>query len=131
MGHSHSRNEAFWSVITQIIITLLISILVWMIWNLKVAGSFAVGGIICVLPNIYLYRRVFSYFGARQAKQIVKAFYWGEATKFLMIGAGFLGAIYIPWIQAPALFLGFLAAQIAFWLAPIFIGLSRVNRTNK
>lgn len=131
MSHSRYRNEAFWSVVTQIISTLLISILVWIIWNLKIAGSFAVGGTICVLPNIYLYRRVFSYFGARQAKQIVKAFYWGEATKFILIAGGFLGSIYIPWIFVPALFFGFLVAQIAFWVAPIFIGLSRVNRTNK
>jgi ATP synthase protein I len=89
----------------------------------QAGGSFAVGGLICVVPNIYLYSRVFAHFGARQAKNIIKAFYWGEAVKLILTGCGFAGAfILIPWIKPPWLFSGYIAAQLGFWLAPIVLG---------
>src|SRR3990167_1301366 len=103
MSHSQHRNDAFWSVVAQIIIASFLSLIVWLIWDLIVAGSFFAGGMNCVLPNIYLYRRVFAFFGARQANRIVKAFYWGEGMKLLLTAAGFWGALLIPWIWPPAL----------------------------
>lgn len=118
MSHPASRNDAFWSVITQLFAFIIFFFPLWMVWNLRTAASFAVGGVICVLPNIYLYRRVFRYFGARQAKQIVKALYSGETTKFLLTIAGFTAALFIPWLLPSWMFAGYMVAQFGFWLGP-------------
>lgn len=80
-----------------------------------------------MLPNIYLYRRVFAFNGASQAKHIVKAFYWGEAIKFLLIGAGFFCALFLPGVRPQALFIGFVVTQMTFWLAPVYLGLARIK----
>jgi len=121
--------DALWALITQLCVPIILFPLVWMIKSLETAGSFGVGALICVLPNIYLYRRTFAYFGASKAKQIVKAFYWGEILKLLLTAGGFVGAIFIPWVKPLWLFVGYIVAQLGFWLGPVVLGLSKRNKT--
>jgi len=122
------HNDALVSILTQIVVIIILSLLVWLRWERQSAGSFAVGGLICVLPNIYLYRRVFAHFGAHAAKNIVKAFYWGEAVKLVLTAVGFGLALTIPWMRPLWLFVGYIVAQGGFWLAPIVLGLKRQNK---
>ena len=125
MSHLLSRNDALWAIVAQLLLVVLISPIIWLVRNKFAASSFIVGGVICVLPNIYLYRRVFAHFGAQAAKKIVRAFYWGEAIKLVLTGCLFAFAILIPWMKAMWLFLGYIAAQCGFWVAPIGLALWR------
>jgi ATP synthase protein I len=121
------RNEALWSLITQFCVPIIAFPLVWMCGSLAMAGSFAIGSLICVLPNIYLYRRTFAHQGARKAKKIVKAFYWGEVVKLLITGLGFAGALFISWLHPLWLFVGYIATQLGFWLGPLVLGLLKMR----
>lgn len=128
MKASIAHNDALWAIVVQFLLMLLLLPGVWWKWTLPAAGSWFVGGLVCVLPNIYLYRRVFSFFGARQAKKIISAFYWGEAIKLLLTAICFVGALQIPWILPLWVFLGYIFAQIGFWIAPIVLGFWRGKR---
>lgn len=131
MNHGLSCNDAFWSVATQFAAIIISSLLVWAFWSLNISCSFIIGGLICVLPNIYLYRRVFAHAGAHAAQRILKALYRGEAIKLLLTACGFAGAASIPWILPLWLFAGYIVAQAGFWLAPIVLGCSRVKKNNQ
>ncbi len=119
MRQSFSRNEAYWAVTTQALVAILVLPWVSAFWGLAAVGSCMAGSLICVLPTIYLYRRVFSHFGAHAAKKMFQSLYVGEAVKILLTGAGFAGAALVSWIVPLWLFFGFIGAQMAFWLAPI------------
>lgn len=128
MGRQVFGRDAFWALVAQALSVLVLSGLVGGLRGVNAAGSWFVGGLVCILPSLILYRRVFAQFGASKAKAIVKAFYLGEALKFILTGVGFVAAFQIPWLQPLWLFLGFLAAQAAFWLSPIIISLRRKQR---
>lgn len=119
-----SHNDALWAIITQLLALIIFSPWVWIFWCAQPAQSFVIGGLICILPNIYLYRRVFAYSGA-QALRIVKALYWGEAVKIILTAGFFASALPQQWILPLWLFVGYLVAQGGFWLGPIFLALWR------
>lgn len=131
MNKQKSRNDAFWAIATQWLLIITLSLLIWMMGSLQTAASFVLGGMICVLANTYYYWRVFSHFGARAAKQILKAFYWGQCLKILLTAGGFVCALLIPRVAPLWLFAGYITAQGGFWLAPLVLGIIRMkNRSS-
>jgi len=121
MKHRFPRNDAQWAIIVQFLFVVVLFPGVWGTYHLKAASAFFAGALICILPNIYFYLRVFSHHGARAAKRILHAFYWGEAVKYCLTGAGFL--ITLQWFQPVWVFIGYIAAQLGFWLAPIALSM--------
>lgn len=131
MRHLSSHNEAFWAIVTQLAVIILLSPMVAFLWNRQAMGSWVVGGLICALPNIYLYRRVFSHFGANRAKQICKSLYSGEAVKLILTAIGFVGATYIAWILPVWVFVGYIGAQVAFGLTPVVLAYRKLKKFNQ
>lgn len=125
MRRNDSYREAFWAVVSQALSIACLVPMIFIIWDIKVALSFLLGGLACVLPSVYLYRRVFTFFGATQSKLIVKAFYWGETVKIVLTALFFVVALLIPWALPVWIFLGYLVAQVGFWVAPVFISLKK------
>jgi len=119
MSHWQSRNDAFWSVVTQLLVAVVLFPLVCAFWGKQAAGSFGVGAVICVVPNMYLYWRVFRHFGARAVKRIVGAFYFGEIVKWVLTIIGFMGALQLLWVLPLWLFVGYITTQLGFWLGPL------------
>ncbi len=128
MKRNQSRNDAFWAVVTQFMVVIILSLITGFVWQARAGGSFFIGGLVCVLPNVYLYWQVFSYSGARAAKQIIKALYLGECVKLLLTAVGFAGALMISWMLPMWLFVGFIVAQMGFWLAPIILSSLRAAK---
>lgn len=128
MSRRYFQNEALIAIAVQFLVVLILLPLLGLKWGGQAMLSFFSGGMICVLPNIYLYRRVFSHFGAQAAKRIFKSLYLGEFVKVLITGAGFAGALSNEWILPSWLFIGYIAAQLGFWLAPIATGLYKSRR---
>lgn len=116
------HRDALWALVTQALIVIICIPIIWYFWQIQAAGSLLVGGLVCLLPNIYMYRRAFAHFGARQAKQILKDMFWGEAVKLVLTAVCFCGALVLPWVIPVWLFIGFILAQVGFWLAPIYLG---------
>src|SRR5690606_13082400 len=83
MAVNPPKTEAFWAIWTQAAFVVLAFIMGIIIWEKQAALSLAYGSLVCVLPNFYLYRKLFSHFGARKAPEIVKGFYLGEAGKIV------------------------------------------------
>lgn len=120
MNRPLHRNDALMAIIAQ---SSLVFVLLWIVWvgfGHQAAGAFALGGMICVIPNLCMYRMVFAHFGASQTKRIIQAFYLGEAVKLLLTALGFAGAFLIPGVMPLWLFLGFITAQVGFGLVSIF-----------
>lgn len=126
--HHHSRySDALGALKTQALLIGALFPVVLYFWQAQAALSLLVGGVVCLLPNIYFYRRVFAYSGATQAKYIVKALYWGETIKIIMTAVCFVGALLISWVMPMWMFLGFVGAQFGFWLAPIYFSVKKIT----
>ncbi|MFE8070399.1 F0F1 ATP synthase subunit I [Marinobacteraceae bacterium S3BR75-40.1] len=87
------------------------------------AYSALLGGLIFFLPNIYFAHKTFAHSGARAARQIVSAFYKGEAVKLLLAAVLFaLVFKYVRPIDEAALFITFAVMLMSNWLAPVMLG---------
>lgn len=115
-----ARNEAFKLIAIQTAIIVLLS-LFFLFISWENAYSLFLGDFVCVLPSIYFAHQLFRYVGARMAKQAIRAFYFGEVIKLVMLGI--LSIIVFKFIRINALtfFFGFMLAQLAFWIAPTLI----------
>lgn len=90
-------------------------------FGLTPAYSVLLGGLICVVPNVYFAYRTFKFRGARAAREIVRSFYAGEAGK-LALTAVLFAAVFIgvKSLNPLALFAGFCLVQMIGWLVPLF-----------
>ena len=84
--------------------------------------SFILGALSSILPSIYMAWRVFGYKGTRPAKEVVNAFYRGEAGKLAMT-AVLLSLVFllVKPLSAVAFFAGFGGAILRHWLSPIVL----------
>jgi ATP synthase protein I len=96
-----------------------ISFLLGYSYHPQAAYSALVGGMISIVPNVVFGLIVSWYNGARYTKQIMTAFYVGEAVKWLMvIGLFIMTFAWLPLTPA-AVLVGFVGAQVIFWLASL------------
>jgi len=131
MKRTNYQNEALWSVLVQFPLVIILSPLIGILQGKLPAVSYMVGGLICVLPNFYLYRRVFAHQGARAAKKIFKSLYWGEMVKVSLTAMGFLLAVTTGWVEPVWLFMGYITAQLSFALAPFLMSLIKLQKTTR
>ncbi len=86
----------------------------------KLVVSVALGGFIAWLANAFFAMRLFSVFGAQQAKAIVRGFYLGEVGKWLVVMVGFWLALNrVPSLQPLPFLLAFVLVQMAHGVAPL------------
>ena len=102
--------------------------LVGMLWGASGAlGAFA-GGLIAWLPNCYFAFRAFRHKGARAARQIVRSFYAGVTGKIFLTASLFaLAFISLDPLNAPAVFIGFIAVQALSWIVPLIAAQRQVS----
>lgn len=127
MKRIHYRNEALFAILVQFPFVIILSPLVGILQGTLSTASYIVGGLICVLPNFYLYRRVFSHQGARAAKKIFKSLYWGEMVKVALTALGFGCAIMTQWVHPLWLFLGYITAQMSFAITPLLMSFMKIK----
>lgn len=77
------------------------------------------GAAIAIVANAYFAVR-FLLRAGWNAQAIVRAFYAGEAVKWLMTAAFFFIALQVPSVSFPALLAGFVAALSVQWFALLF-----------
>lgn len=125
MRHHFQHKDALYALYAQAIAIVVLLPIIWIAWQAQAALSAMIGGLVCLLPNIYLYRRVFAYFGATKAKLIVKAMFWGESVKIILTALFFIGALLIGWTEPMWVFMGYIWAQLSFWVGPIILNVRR------
>lgn len=121
------RRVAFGYVCAQAVVILILSVLLYFFIGKVVAFSFLWGGAICVIPNIYFAHKLFAKTGATATKQIIASFYISEIVKFIITVILFVIAFRYFTTNKLAIFIGYIVAQITFWLT----ALSRHQAVNK
>lgn len=121
MKNWHGMQGAQRLLLFQFGVAMLISIVALLKNDTQAAFSAIIGGLVCVMPNIFFVRKIFKYNGARAAKQIVNGFYKGEALKLIMSIALFVLVFNVLQINPLVFFATYIAAQMVFWFAPLII----------
>jgi len=105
----------------QLVLTLIVSAVLWAAMDLRAGYSALVAGAICIIANSYFSWRVLRIKGARQAKQFVLAFCFGEMMKLVIIGVLFVLAIIYLHIAIGSFLIGFGINLLVFWVAPFVV----------
>jgi len=85
--------------------------------NLKASITLFAGGMIGVIPAWVFAKQAFRYAGARQARQVVRAFYLGEALKLTLTLLLFVLVFSFVNVSAGLLLSGYAIALIAHWVS--------------
>ena len=112
------RRQAYKLVLLQIAVVILLFIGFWLVKDIKAGCSAILGGLACIIPSLYLVRKLFSS-KDRTMQRIMFDFYIGEVSK-LLLSAVLLVLIfkYLP-VKLIPLFSGFIGAYMAIWLVPL------------
>ena len=124
-GHVENQRDIWRLLLIQLIVSLFIAMIAMVVSGPLAALSGLLGGVVCVVPNVYFVRQLFKYKGARAAKQIVNGFYKGEALKLLLTIALFVLVFKLFEIKPLVFFAAFIAAQMMFWFAPLIRSIKR------
>lgn len=111
------RKVAYGWLIIQVIVTVIISLLLFLIHGIHTALSALLGGLICVLPNL-MFACILFWRSSFNPKSTIKALYIGELIKLSLTGLLFILVIKLLSVNIIGLFLGFIGAQFGFWIAP-------------
>ncbi|MDW3095941.1 MAG: ATP synthase subunit I [Gammaproteobacteria bacterium] len=114
-------------LISQIIVACVIAIgLIYQ--GILVALSSLLGGFICIIPNIYLARKLAGKQTA-DVNQLQNSMYTAEIGKIIITAALFAGVFATQdWIHPVALLAGFGLAHLTHWLTPVVMSVLNKNR---
>jgi ATP synthase protein I len=113
--------------LVQLGITIFLATLFFLVYSTNAAKSAVLGGLVCIIPNIYFALKVFQHEGARAAKQIVDGFYKGEAFKIIISIFLFTTVFVFFRITPSAFFVTYIMVLMSHWIAPWII----VNKQNR
>lgn len=109
---------------SQALVSTLIPVLVLFAVGKEAALAALSGGWIAVLANLYFAIQAFRFSGARASQEMVRAFYRGEAGKFVIVMLLFIAAFkLLPGVRESAayLFSAFFIVYGIAWLAPLLL----------
>lgn len=127
MNKQLSRRGIIRLWLVQLVATLVFAAMCALMYGANAASSAVLGGMVCVIPNIYFARKLFEYQGARSARQIVNSFYKGEAIKIFLSIVLFTAVFMWIKITPLAFFAAYIMILITHWFAPLVI----VNKQNR
>jgi ATP synthase protein I len=117
--NKRALNQVTRIVLVQCLVMGGISFLLGYSYHTLAAYSALVGGVISIVPNAVFGLILCWYNGARYTEQIMTAFYMGEAAKwFMVIGLFIVTFVWLP-LTPVAVLVGFVGAQVIFWLASL------------
>lgn len=119
MKNQRGLRGAYRLVLSQLGLTLFLSLLMGVTFSIAAAKSASLGGFVSLIPNAYFARKLFQHHGAHAARNIVGSFYKGEAIKIvlsmILFAMVFLFCKIIPWV----FFTVYILVQMVFWFAPL------------
>lgn len=115
-----ARQSALQVISAQVCVLAVVVVVAWLGWDGLAAKSASLGGLASVIPGAYFAWRVFARVDARAARQMVRAFYINEFIKLMMSVFLVIAFVNLFAVSLPAFFIGFVLAQLGFWLSPLF-----------
>ncbi|BFM50139.1 ATP synthase subunit I [Marinomonas sp. THO17] len=106
----------------QLFLSLMITMGIFLALGGLYGYSFFAGALCSLIPSYLMAWRVFGGKGTRPAKEMVRTFYRGEASK-LVLTAVLLSLVFllIKPLSASAFFAGFGLAILSHWLSPLML----------
>lgn len=105
-------------LIMQLLLSLLCALVAWILFGTVAGYSAVLGGLVCVIPNMFLGLRMMAVREASDPRQLLNAAYIGEAGKFVLSVVLFVLAYkFVPALNPAALLSGFIVAQGGVWAA--------------
>lgn len=101
----------------QALLIAVVTVSAWMLGGGASARSAMFGALVAFLPNVYFAVKFGRKDPRKTAREVVKAFYLGEAVKLIITALLFVLIFQLPGIVYPALFAGFISVIAVFWLA--------------
>ncbi len=123
MSHALIKNgfkQAKQLLLLQFVLVLIVASL-GLLKEFKIAVALLSGGITVIIANLYFVIKTFSHAGAQASKQVLRAFYMGEAVKIIIL-AGLIAIAFklLPGFEVYVL-VGYVVALLTQWLAPVII----------
>ncbi len=112
-----ARSKAYRFVGLQAAVVMILS-LSWGLAGDMAVLSAALGGLTCILPNLYFARRFFASANHKEAHRIVRAFYVGELVKLLLSTVLIVLILKVVSVRIVPFLTGYIGAHMGFWLAP-------------
>lgn len=116
-----TRTAVYQWFVVQMVVVLLVGALFAIFSSKNLFFTVLLGGLVCALPQQLHARWFLGSYRASQAKSIIRNFYLGEIVKLFLTGLLFILVIVNLPVSVPVFLIGFVSAQIAFWLAPYFV----------
>lgn len=101
---------------TQLAVTIAVALAVFILAGLESAYSALAGGLISVIANFYFAMQTLAGTG-KSPRQLVTAFYVGEAVKILITAALFVVAIKVLNVLFLPLFITYVITLLVYWFA--------------
>lgn len=106
-----------WILMAQLLAIAAGTLSVLVFWGWSEARSVLLGGLAAFLPNVFFAVRFGISKTDREPREILNAFYLGEAIKLFTTAGLFVLIFQLPDIRFLPLFGGFLAVLAVFWFA--------------
>ena len=113
------KERAFRLIFWQSLSVCLVSGVVFISLGGSQALLLLLGGAIAIIPNTIFAAMTFRSAGRQRPDVMVQAFYRGVAIKLMLTVLLFALTFALLKPQGVTIFLGFMAAQLAHWLAPL------------
>ncbi|MHA3083255.1 ATP synthase subunit I [Acinetobacter sp. ANC 5383] len=98
------------------------TLIAWVLKDIVVAKSVALGGLVCWLAHCYFAWQSFRVAGARVSKQVLSNMYRGMMGKFAIVIVGLILILSnVKPLSSVALFCGFILVQAMSWVAPWWV----------
>ncbi len=118
---SKTRATIYQWFVVQMVVVILVGALFAIFSSKNSFFTVLLGGLVCALPQQLFARWFLGSYRASQAKSIIRNFYLGEIGKLVFTGLLFILVIVNLPVSIPVFLVGFMGAQIAFWLAPYLV----------
>ncbi|HFB63910.1 MAG TPA: F0F1 ATP synthase subunit I [Aeromonadales bacterium] len=117
---SGGKKVAFKVVLYQFVAVVVVATITLAI-KFNVGLSFFIGGMINVVPAYVFAHKAFQYAGARQARQVVRAFYLGEALKLVLTIVFFIVVFMFTTLNPKWILFGYGVALVTHWVSLVIL----------
>ena len=114
-----TRTTVYRWIAVQSLAVIVISLLFFIWQGIAFANSVLLGGAFCILPNSLFALGWFARFRVSAVRRLVMVFYFGELLKLFLMGVLFVLAQKLLSMDVLGALIGFITAQVAFWIAPL------------
>jgi F0F1-type ATP synthase assembly protein I len=130
MAIVNQKKQVFALVKMQAIAIAILFLVLFAFFGIYDAGSNLIGASVSLAANFFSVRRLFSY-KSYESSKILSHFYSAEILKIAITLISFVLILKYARINQLFFIIGYAAASLSFWVAPLLTNKNRLPRVNK